>query len=506
MIKNAGISRTITAFGGPLRTTKFEVEGVQVIRHPGVEFVIDLDHNGEPISLIPSDFEVKGVDTVKVGSEMRASVRLQCIRDDIPVVIFLRYYHDPGRSYQQKSVTVEPCAKPRGAVLRRIILDEQALKPEYVPVMPKSQLQLPVGSTGDSSDQIDKSDRFVFGGHSNFAAFDRGSNRGLFFFVTSPAGKEGVGRTGNVRMWEEVWVPLSEGYETGRATVGLVKGPPEILFKRFREFLWENYCVTRGKFIGSGLNRVEWSKSDVLAGRIPEAPDSNSTRVLVLRGDEWSVTSPGASEASFAALANCVEACRRVREGDRNAVIEMTCGVVKKDHSVNVFDFVGKWCFEYVGIHWLSVVDRLVSGESPTWQTLSGRQVRYERGFLLPPAAFGADQDVSLPPDGSVSLPKEFASYLMVYQHILDFPDGRNVDGEGHVIANRGFLVFFNPANEVRKIAIPLGEPGLELKGSIKLTDWSKPEAPVSIGTASVSETVEIEIPPSGAKVIGINL
>jgi len=135
-IKNVGMSRTISAFGGPLRTTKLEANGVQVIRQPGVEFMIDLDYKGEPVSLAPGDFDIRDVDTIKDGNELRTSIRLQSLYDGIPLIIYLRYHRDPTGSYQQKSITILPCKEAAGAVLRRVILDDQVLKPEYVPVIP----------------------------------------------------------------------------------------------------------------------------------------------------------------------------------------------------------------------------------------------------------------------------------------------------------------------------------------------------------------------------------
>ncbi|MGC8861714.1 MAG: hypothetical protein ACP5R5_02950 [Armatimonadota bacterium] len=501
VIKNAGITRTISAVGGPLRTTKLEANGVQVIRQPGVEFIIDIDYKGEPISLTPADFEVRGVDEIKIGAELCTTIRLQCVREEIPLVMSLRYHRDPVAAFQQKSIEIEPCKKPPGAILRRIILDDQVLKPEYVPVVPVPREVASGGETAGTS----SARRFVFGAPSSFAVIDRIGGRGMFFFVTSVVGKEGAGRTGSARMWEEIYVPLDQGYQTGRATIGAVNGPPEILFKRFREFLWQNYCAARKKPLPKDARRVEWTREDVLAGKIPDRSDGNSPRVLVLRGDDWAVGSPGKDEASFAAISACIDVCRNVRESGNGDFIELNCGTAPGPNGYGS-EVATKLCPGSARMHWLSVVDCVGLGVQPGWHTLAGRQARYDQGFVVPPAAFGAHFDFGLKPDGSNGLPDELAPYLAVYQHILDFPDGSKVDGEGHIIGNKGFIIFFNPTSEAQKVLLPLDEPELELKGTLKLKDLTQPASPGDMGSARAGEKVEIEIPASTARVIGINL
>jgi len=500
VIKNAGVARTISAFGGPLRTVKLEANGVQVIRQPGVEFIIDLDYKGEAVSLAPADFEIREVDTVKLGTELRTTLRLQCIREEIPLVMRLRYHSDPTGWYQQKSIEIEPCKKAAGAILRRIILDDQVLKPDYVPVMPAPRAADPVGTADPGS-----AGRFVFDVPSSFAVIDRAAGRGLFFFVTSLVGKEGVGRSGSVRMWEEMYVPLEQGYETGRATIGAVKGPAELLFKRFREFVWDNYCVARKRPMPAEGDRVAWDKADILAGKLPEPVQGGKARILVLQSDQWPVESPGKDESSYSALAACIDACGRLRETNGGDFVEMACGNALRaeaDSSVEA----RKRCPGWAGVHWLGVVDRLDIGGPPSWHTPAGRQARYELGFILPPGAFGAQFDFGLSPDGSAALGSELGRYLAVYQHVLNYPDGKNVDGEGHIIGNKGFVVFFNPSSEARRVVIPLDEPELELKGSLKLTDLTQPGSPADIGTARVGDKVEVEVPPLALKLIGVNL
>lgn len=70
---------------------------------------------------------------------------------------------------------------------------------------------------------------------------------------------------------------------------------------------------------------------------------------------------------------------------------------------------------------------------------------------------------------------KRFAHYFDSYQHILGFPDGERIDGEGHIVDGSGFIVLINPTNESQEVRLPLDEPELELAAGQKhrLSDWS---------------------------------
>lgn len=103
---------------------------------------------------------------------------------------------------------------------------------------------------------------------------------------------------------------------------------------------------------------------------------------------------------------------------------------------------------------------------------------------------------------------KRFEHYFDVYQHVLGFPDGSNVDGEGHIIDGSGFIVLVNPTRENRTVRIPLDEPELELDAGKKhvLTDWSNLERGIPIGVYAVDTAPEITLGPLEVKYIGINI
>ncbi len=70
---------------------------------------------------------------------------------------------------------------------------------------------------------------------------------------------------------------------------------------------------------------------------------------------------------------------------------------------------------------------------------------------------------------------KRFEKYFNAYQHVLGFPDGKHIDGEGHIVDGSGFIVLVNPTEENQTVRLPLDEPELELIPGKKyqLSDWS---------------------------------
>lgn len=103
---------------------------------------------------------------------------------------------------------------------------------------------------------------------------------------------------------------------------------------------------------------------------------------------------------------------------------------------------------------------------------------------------------------------KRFEKYFNVYQHVLGFPDGQNVDGSGHIIDGAGFIVLVNPTREIQSVKLPLAEPELELAKGKKheLTDWSSLEMAIPLDPASIKDAPEIELLPLQVKYVGVNL
>jgi len=103
---------------------------------------------------------------------------------------------------------------------------------------------------------------------------------------------------------------------------------------------------------------------------------------------------------------------------------------------------------------------------------------------------------------------KRFERYFDVYQHVLGFPDGKRVDGEGHVIDGAGFIVLVNPTRDEQTVKVPLDEVELELDAEEKhvLTDWSRLERGIAMGSFTIDSAPEIELTPLEVKYIGVNI
>lgn len=103
---------------------------------------------------------------------------------------------------------------------------------------------------------------------------------------------------------------------------------------------------------------------------------------------------------------------------------------------------------------------------------------------------------------------KRFENYFETYQHILGFPDGEHIDGEGHIIEGSGFIILINPAKTEQSVKLPLNEAELELSSQEKheLTDWSNLEEGRPIGSARLNDAPEIDLAPLEVKYIGINI
>ena len=103
---------------------------------------------------------------------------------------------------------------------------------------------------------------------------------------------------------------------------------------------------------------------------------------------------------------------------------------------------------------------------------------------------------------------KQFEKYFDTYQHVLAFPDGKTIDGEGHIIDGKGFIMLVNPTDQELTVKIPLSEPELELSNDKKyeLTDWSNLSRGFPIDTVKASDAPEVDLVPFEVKYIGVNI
>lgn len=166
----------------------------------------------------------------------------------------------------------------------------------------------------------------------------------------------------------------------------------------------------------------------------------------------------------------------------------------------------GSW----YGIHWHNAGDSNLA-QRPMDELIHAEMSMIGNGIAQAGGGFDFKQ---APPEFMKFLKKLFAfrkrfeRYFDTYQHVLGFPDGERVDGEGHIIDNRGFIVLVNPTRETQKVKVPLNEVELELDEDVahELTDWSNLEQGIPIGSFDIDSGPEIELGPLEVKYIGVNI
>jgi hypothetical protein len=177
--------------------------------------MLEFDVKGEPVILVPSDFDIQGIQTKEMNRTRRIEISLRCKRDEFPITVSVRYYTNPDQPYVQKDILIKPIKSVRGATLRRVVIEDFVLKPEF----------------GASS--------------RGFTAVNSKSGKGFFFFVASLYGTEQLNTRGGLILAEDVDQPLSAAYETGRVVLGGASGPVAALDDAFKKYIWDDFCVAR---------------------------------------------------------------------------------------------------------------------------------------------------------------------------------------------------------------------------------------------------------------------
>ena len=82
-------------------------------------------------------------------------------------------------------------------------------------------------------------------------------------------------------------------------------------------------------------------------------------------------------------------------------------------------------------------------------------------------------------------------SYLTVYQHVLDAPDGKGIDAAGHLVDGHGFIFLFNPSDREQAVqwrANPVGTRARTIRGIRAAERLDQPER---LSTARPAEARE---------------
>lgn len=334
-VENVGLARTISGTSNVLKTTHIQIGGVEMLDQPSVEFMIEIEQKGETVTLIPSDFDIKTIDSSAKNKEVRTSIELNSHYLGYPLVIYVDYWHDDRNHFQQKSINILSCKKAPGAVLKRVTIESFRFKNPIAP--------LATAASG-----------FVSEAKSSFAAVDSKTRKGLCFDL--PSGKARFERGHSLIAYEEMNAPLEDGYQTGRLAIGAAVGQPEAAYSAYRQMLLETRYPSLAK----------------------------DTKFSALR-------------KRFAA---CFAACQCLSAGSGDA----------------------------------------------------------------------------------------------------------QIDAEGHIDGNKGFVLIFNSGAEAAKTLLPISNPALNLTGELKLSDWTTLDSGSDMGTKTKEDKVEIDVPAKGYRIIGVNI
>lgn len=217
-IKNSGLTRVVSGVSNILKTIDVKVGDYGLLDQPTMEFMIEVDYKGERVNLVPTDFDIKSVDRSSKDKETTMSVELRSHYDGLPLVVYVDYTRLPDVLYQQKSISISPCKAAKGAVLRRVTLESFRFKNTMQPL-----------SINESGFGIDPKSAFAF--------VEPKSGRGLCFDL--PSGKITVSGNRLVSGFQEMEVPIENGWQSARFGLSAVSGAPQAAFSAYRQFLMD---------------------------------------------------------------------------------------------------------------------------------------------------------------------------------------------------------------------------------------------------------------------------
>ncbi|MEN6520752.1 MAG: hypothetical protein ABFD46_06320 [Armatimonadota bacterium] len=666
-IGNEWITRRVQCIAGRIGTTSL-AHGASIeeyLEEPIQEFAITLSRDGNTRELSFRDFHYTGHSVPHADeTERLLRIDLEAELNGVKLPLSVFYQVRAGQNFMQKWIEIPPVNLP-GWVIEWVTLENLRFRDVVEGISPHSRyLQTfsngedNVHSEADKADVESPASRFDFGDHSRAIVTRWGVSEGLFFFVSHILGSETFDRASGLLMRQKEYTPLTEGLRTGQAVIGAYSGPAEIGFKRYREYLEQNWCVVGDKplpvmwntwLVTQSYNRPvesDYDRNMILdylnrmndAGfydtlhldlgwesRWPMAPSPdkfpNGLDEIVRRACDFGIDmsfwvnpfsssywmsdiedehpewlNPDKTSARSSAHAICpmtdyfdyakrrfVELVTRYNArniywdgGDWNIarcsaedhnhknqhelevratkrLVELTAAVreARSDAMVTAFSLP----FDN---HRLSALDRQQVSDTHSFPTgkseLIQRQQIYQMTFEHPYRAIwgswygvnwqeAGENNLSKPlhelihaemsmigngasqSGASIDLAqakpefveflrlmfewrKKFERYFTVYQHILGFPDGENIDGEGHIIDGKGFIILINPTNQEKSINLPLDEPELETSVGYKykITDWSRFKAPRMLGKMKVGDKLELDFAPLEVKIIGVDV
>ncbi len=157
-----------------------------------------------------------------------------------------------GESFIRKWLTLQPF-NGQGWAIVKVVTEDWRLIPELGPLVPtpRHTATFPGGAIDfgqyNSLNTANPGQRFSSADTSRAVGVHRNNSEGFFFFQESLFGQENFNQNSGLLLSNDDFVEPYKGFSSGKSTIGIWRGPPEIGFKRYRDYLYNYYAVVKGK-------------------------------------------------------------------------------------------------------------------------------------------------------------------------------------------------------------------------------------------------------------------
>jgi len=158
-----------------------------------------------------------------------------------PLNLHFYYRAVPGQNFLEKWIGLEPNEKLADWHVRLLSIEDTAVIKQLRPAAPTPEEEsLPLLVHTEKTNNVPGGAIFTD------VLVHENSNEGLYFFSASPTGGE-YATDKRVIMMQEDYQSLAEGFTSGKAVLGIYTGRVDLGFKRFGEYIQNNYSQMAGK-------------------------------------------------------------------------------------------------------------------------------------------------------------------------------------------------------------------------------------------------------------------
>ena len=246
--------------GGVFSTSLFNRKtSTELLTATNFEFWLVLSHElaNDPttVTLTANDFKFGAVQWLKQSdAEQLIQLDFQGQFQNTPLKLSLFYDIKANSNFVSKWLTLQPFDAPDWAIKYAALEDFQT-NPSLQPLVPTPRYNQtfgpnqPIFQLGDDKANLNlgqPEQRFQKTDHADVVAANSDNQQGLFFFDASLFGQENFGGQ-NLSLSNADYVLPKDGFVSGKAVVGMYSGPAEIGFKRYGEYLTNQYAAVKGK-------------------------------------------------------------------------------------------------------------------------------------------------------------------------------------------------------------------------------------------------------------------